>query len=106
MSLTDITLLSLFEIVGDFGFKTVALTGSFNGWFAGISGYTGIVYSLIKSLKVKNVVYVNGMWDGMSALLETLVAIFIFGERLDSPIQYVGMVFIILGLFFLRKPIN
>jgi multidrug transporter EmrE-like cation transporter len=106
MSLIDITLLSLFEIVGDFGFKAVALSGSFSGWFAGISGYTGIVYTLIKSLKVGNVVYVNGMWDGMSALLETLVAIFVFGERLDSPFQYVGMALIIIGLFFLGKPIN
>jgi len=32
MSLLDISLMSLTEIVGEFGFKNVARTGSLTGW--------------------------------------------------------------------------
>jgi len=103
MSLLDISLMSIFEILGDFGFKNVARSGSLSGWVGGLSGYAGIIYYLLKSLRVGNVTYVNGMWDGISAILETLAAFFIFGERLNSWTQYIGLAFIITGLFTLRN---
>ena len=102
MSLLDISLVSLAEIVGDFGFKNVARVGSIQGWLAGIGGYIGVIYYLIRSLRIGNVTYVNGMWDGVSAILETAVAFFIFGERLNSPLQYVGLALIIGGIFILK----
>jgi multidrug transporter EmrE-like cation transporter len=102
MSLLDITLMSLTEIVGDFGFKNVARGGGATGWLAGICGYVGIIYYLIKSLRVGNVTYVNGMWDGVSAVLESLVAFIVFGERLNTMNQYFGLGLIIAGLFVLK----
>jgi multidrug transporter EmrE-like cation transporter len=103
MSLLDISLMSLTEILGDFGFKNVARTGSLQGWGAGLAGYAGIIYYLIKCLRVGNVTYVNGMWDGVSAILETAVAFFLFGERLHSWFQYLGLGLIISGLFILKS---
>lgn len=102
MSLTDIVLMSLTEIIGDFGFKGVARHPTPLSWTAGIGGYIGIIYFLIKSLRVGNVTYVNGMWDGISGILETVVAYLIFGERLNSPIQYVGIAMIAFGLMALK----
>lgn len=102
MSLADITLMSLSEIVGDFGFKGVARGGGLGNWAAGLGGYVGIIYYLIRSLRVGNVTYVNGMWDGVSAILETIAAYVLFGERLNSVSQYVGLVLIIAGLFTLK----
>ena len=102
MSLLDITLMSLTEIVGDFGFKNVARGGGIGGWATGLTGYAGIIYYLIRSLRVGNVTYVNGMWDGISAILETAIAFFIFGERLNSLHQYLGLGLIIAGLFILK----
>jgi len=102
MSLTNIGLMSIAEIVGDFGFKGVARQGGVNNWAAGIGGYIAVIYFLIQSLKVGNVTYVNGMWDGVSAILETLAAIIIFGERLNTTSQYIGLAFIICGIFFLK----
>jgi hypothetical protein len=102
MSFLDISLMSLSEIIGDFGFKSVARTGSIQGWMGGLVGYVGVIFYLIKSLRVGNVTYVNGMWDGLSAVLETLAAFFLFGERLNSWQQYVGLVLIIAGLFTLK----
>jgi multidrug transporter EmrE-like cation transporter len=103
MSVLDITLMSLAEIIGDFGFKNVARTGSLTGWASGLGGYVGVIYYLIRSLRVGNVMYVNGMWDGVSAILETAAAYILFGERLNSWKQYVGLIMIIVGLLTLKS---
>ena len=103
MSLLDIGLMSAAEIVGDFGFKGVARGGGLQNWVTGLGGYAGIIYYLIRSLRVGNVTYVNGMWDGISAILETLAAYFIFGERMNSWTQYIGLGLIVVGLFTLKS---
>lgn len=102
MSVVDITMMSLTEIIGDFGFKGVARHPTPLSWATGIGGYMGIIYFLIKSLRVGNVTYVNGMWDGISGILETLVAYVVFGERLNTPVQYLGIVMIAFGLIALK----
>lgn len=104
MSTFDIGALSIAEIIGDFGFKAFARTGAPAAFAQGTLGYVGIVYFLIRSLKVGNVLYVNGMWDGISAVLESVAAYMILGERLKRPIEYIGLVVIILGIFMLHAP--
>ena len=102
MSATNIALLSLAEIVGDFGFKDFARTGTLDGFAQGTVGYVGVIYFLIKSLAQGNVLYVNGMWDGASAIFESLAAFIILGERFNHPMQYVAVGLIIAGIFMLR----
>ena len=102
MSVVDITLMSLTEIIGDFGFKGVARHPTPFNWVTGIGGYIGIIYYLIKSLRVGNVTYVNGMWDGISSILETLVAYLVFGERLNNKWQYLGILMIAVGIVLLK----
>jgi len=104
MSTLNIGLLSVAEIVGDFGFKSFARGGGSAAFAQGSLGYVGVVYFLIKSLREGNVLYVNGMWDGVSAALESLAAYFILGERLNRPIEYVGLVLVIMGIFLLHAP--
>ena len=104
MSNLDIGLLSIAEIVGDFGFKSFARGGGATAFAQGALGYVGIIYFLIRSLRIGNVLYVNGMWDGVSAVLETLAAYFLLGERLNRPIEYLGLVAIIAGIFMLHAP--
>jgi multidrug transporter EmrE-like cation transporter len=94
--------LSLVEILGDFGYERYANTKQMSGFIQGSVGYLGVVYFLIKSLEGGNVMYVNGMWDGISGLLETIAAYIILGERLTSWVQYLGLVFISVGLVFLK----
>jgi multidrug transporter EmrE-like cation transporter len=102
--LCTIVLLSIAEVFGDFGFKSYARTGATSAFGQGTMGYLGVIYFLIKGLRTSNVLYLNGCWDASSAIIESLAAYFIFGERLNSPSQYFGIVFIILGLFMLRVP--
>ena len=101
--MSGIVALSLAEVLGDFGFKGVARQGGITNWTAGITGYIGVVYFLIRNLKVANVTYVNGMWDGVSAIIETIAAYVIFGERLNTVSQYLGLALIIGGIYFLKS---
>jgi multidrug transporter EmrE-like cation transporter len=103
MSFVDIFSASLAEIFGDFSFKDFARGGGPLAFGKGMVGYAGVIFFLIKSLRVGNVAYVNGMWDGISGLIETLAAIFIFGEKLNGWIQYVGLAMIIGGTFCLHS---
>ena len=102
MSLLRITILSLCEVFGDFALKSYVTTGLKSSLGLGIVGYIGVVVSLIWSLQTGNVLVVNGLWDGMSALIESIAAYVILGDRLTNPYQYIGLFATILGVFLLR----
>lgn len=104
MSLADVFMLSAAEIIGDFGFKEYARQGAVNAFAQGSIGYVGVIFFLIRSLRVGNVLYVNGMWDGVSAILETAAAYLILGERLNNKTQYLGLLAVIGGIFMLHAP--
>jgi multidrug transporter EmrE-like cation transporter len=105
MSYLDIGMLSLLEIIGDFGYKQFANHGGIKPFAIGTAGYIGVIYFLIKSLQCSQVLLVNAAWDGFSALIESLAAIFILGEYFTDPTRYIGIIFIIIGLFFLKMPL-
>ena len=106
MSFMDIFALSLTEIVGDFGYKYFANQGGIKNFAIGTTGYIGVIYFLIKSLQGSQVLLVNAAWDGLSALIESIAAFVFLGERFDDPLKYFGIVLIIVGLFFLKLPLN
>lgn len=104
---TNLLLLCLVEVYGDFKFKAYARsTNDADGvplFIQGCAGYAGVIYFLIRMLRLKDVIWVNAMWDGGSALIETLFAYFMYGERLNRPVNYAGLALIVLGLFMLRN---
>jgi LPXTG-motif cell wall-anchored protein len=103
MSALNILMLSLFEILGDFQFKFFARQGKLANFGGGLVGYSGVIYFLIAALKQGNVLWVNGMWDGISGVIESLAAFFILGERFNNWFQYLGLAMITTGLVLLRK---
>lgn len=98
----NVIMLSLAEIIGDFGYEKFADTGSKFGFAQGSIGYLGVIYFLISTLKQSSVMWVNGMWDGVSGLIESIAAYVLLGERLDSWVQYMGLVLITGGLILLK----
>jgi multidrug transporter EmrE-like cation transporter len=100
-------LLCLVEVYGDFKFKAYARSSDdaigIPLFIQGCAGYAGVIYFLIRMLRLKDVIWVNAMWDGGSALIETLFAYFMYGERLKQPVNYAGLALILLGLFMLRN---
>jgi len=105
MSYQDIVGLIFTEIVGDFGYKEFANYGGIKNFAVGTIGYIGVVFFLIRSLQGSQLLLVNAVWDGLSALLESIAAMVILGERFDDPWKYLGIVLIVIGLFFLRMPV-
>lgn len=99
-----IGVLSLIEIYGDFSLRFYAQTANPVYLAQGILGYAGVVYCLIQSLRLKNVLYVNGMWDAMSGLMESVAAYVFLGDRLETPNEYLGLGLTIAGIFLLKQP--
>lgn len=106
MSYQDIGLLILTEIIGDFGFQKFANQGGIAPFSVGVGGYIGVIYFLIRSLQGSQILFINAVWDGLSALIESLAAMVLLGERFDDPLKYIGILLIILGLFFLQVPLT
>lgn len=106
MSLVDIGTLTLCEIIGDFGYQYFANQGGLAPFIIGTTGYVGVVYFLIKSLQGSTILLVNGAWDGISAIIETLASMIFLGQYFESVYQYLGLTLIIIGLFFLRIPVT
>jgi len=104
MSIPQIFTLTCLEVVGDFGLKEYANDKGFAYLGAGIIGYIGVVIMLIVSLQDSTILLVNNGWDGMSSLLESVLAYVILGERFDNYMQYVGIVFIVVGMYLLNIP--
>jgi uncharacterized membrane protein len=47
-----------------------------------------------------------GAWDGINALIVSGSAYLFLGERFDHFTQYVGLVFIIVGVYLLKIPLR
>jgi multidrug transporter EmrE-like cation transporter len=101
-SLLVITLLSVVEIYGDFSLRLYAQTNKVEFLIQGIAGYIGVIYFLIEALRGNNVLYVNGLWDGVSGIIESLAAYFILGDRLNKSSEYIGLLFIIAGIILMK----
>lgn len=97
-----IILLSAIEIYGDFNLRWFAQTEKPTFLLQGILGYVGVVYFLVMSLTHNNVLYVNGMWDGMSGLIESIAAYVILGDRLKNTQAYVGLLMTVAGVTLMK----
>ena len=104
MSIPQIFTLTCLEIVGDFGLKEYANDKGIEYLATGIVGYIGVVIMLIVSLQDSSILLVNNAWDGMSSILESVLAYVILGERFDNYMQYIGILFIMLGMYLLKIP--
>jgi multidrug transporter EmrE-like cation transporter len=60
-----------------------------------------MIFLLISSLKRGNIIFTNGMWDGISAIVTTVAAFVLFKERLSNAFQWGGLVLIIVGCVLL-----
>ena len=104
MSVPQIFSLAAIEIVGDYGLKEYANKGNWHYLATGIVGYILVVIMLIISLQGSTLLLVNNAWDGASSILESIFAFVILGERFNNYLQYLGVVFIISGMFLLKIP--
>ena len=98
----QILAMSLVEFIGDSSFKIYTRGGALFYLIIGWLSYISIAFFLIHILKYSNVAYMNLQWDGLSILLETLLAFILLKETLSNRIQYTGMTLMIVGIFLLN----
>lgn len=98
--------LSIVEIIGDVSLKEYANNQGWGYLGLGIVGYIGVVIMLIINLQGSTILLVNNAWDGTSSLLESIYAYVILGERFENYFQYVGVVFIVCGVYLLKIPMS
>ena len=94
--------LSIVEIYGDFALRFYAQTNKVSWLVHGLIGYAGVVALLVMCFKYNNVLYVNGLWDGVSGVVGSLAAYFILGDRFKKKSQYLGLVLIVAGVTLLK----
>ena len=97
-----IVLLSLIEFVGDSNFKEYSRSKTFKNLVIGVIAYIFVVKILIESFKRRNLIFTNAMWDAISTLISTFLAVFILKEHLNNWQQWVGLLSIIFGLALLN----
>lgn len=95
-------LLAVVEVFADFNLKWYAESGSMLNLASGLAGYGGVIALLIKSFKYNNVLYVNGLWDGLSGIVESVAAYVILGDRLKNTQQYVGLLMTVGGVALMK----
>lgn len=96
-----ILLLSLSQLLGDYSTYTYIKTNENNKYLLlSLIGYIGVIYFSIKSLQTFKMVYVIGMWNGLSILLSTLVSYFILNEETPRA-QYAGLFIICVGMLII-----
>jgi multidrug transporter EmrE-like cation transporter len=98
----NVIFLAIVEIYGDFELEKYAHTAQYDHLVKGTVGYLAVVYFLVKTLMSSNILYVNLMWDGTSALVETIAAMTILGERFESVEHIIGAALIIIGLVLIK----
>ena len=91
-------IVSIIEYYGDSQLKIFARQNTTSSLVYGILVYAIVTGILVYLLKYGNLMYVNGLWAGISALIETILAFIILHETLDNNVQYIGLLFIIMGV--------
>jgi multidrug transporter EmrE-like cation transporter len=102
MAFLDIVTLSLVEIFGDFNLVWYTQTNQVEFLYKGILGYMGVIYFLIQALRGGNLLYVNGMWDSLSTVFNSIAAFVLLGDRLKTNGQYVGLFLVVIGIYLLK----
>jgi multidrug transporter EmrE-like cation transporter len=97
-----IVVLSLVEFVGDSNLKLYSREKKVKNLIIGVIGYIFVVKILIESFKQSNLIFTNAMWDAISTLISTLLAMIVLKESLNNWQQWVGLWSIILGLALLN----
>ena len=99
--LIQILFASIIEYFGDASFKLYTTTNSTKYLISGILFYIILILTLIQILSYANVMQMNIQWDALSVIIETALAYFLLKETLSGVTQYVGFIFIILGLIIM-----
>jgi multidrug transporter EmrE-like cation transporter len=94
---------SAIEVYGDFSLRFYAQTNNVYWLAHGIAGYVGVIAMIVEAFRTKNVLYVNGIWDGASGLIESVAAYVLLGDRFQKTSEYIGLCLVIIGVALMKN---
>jgi multidrug transporter EmrE-like cation transporter len=95
----QIWIITMTELIADLNLKSFATTNFSFHFYAGIFLYIILALELAVGFKTMGIAWLNGAWDGTSALITTIAGAAI-GEQL-KPLQWMGLALIAGGLYCL-----
>jgi multidrug transporter EmrE-like cation transporter len=96
-----VLLIVLFDCVAQFCLKKYAKHSTLHWFLIGALIYGGIAFLLALTFNHQKLALVHVTWGGLSAIVLSIMAYFMFQERL-SKIQIAGIVIILIGLLMLH----
>ena len=105
--LTDLFILvslRFLEAIAEYELKTASILKTHNAHlYLGIFFYGLVaIFFYLYLFHVKNLAIANAIWNGGNMILITLVSVLFFHDKL-TMIQYIGLIFIAIGLVLARK---
>lgn len=98
----NVFIVAISEIFANFHLRWFGMNNLTSDLVQGLVGYVSVVYFLLRALRLENVLYVNALWDGLSAILQSAAAMIFLGDRLKTGQEYVGMLLVFAGVFLLN----
>lgn len=92
-----ILLLSLSQMLGDYNTYEYSKNNKINNLIISLLSYLLVIFFSIKSFQYFKMVYVIGMWNGLSILLSAMISYFILKEETHRA-QYAGLFIIFVGM--------
>lgn len=79
------------ELFGNAHLKWYADNGTTRNLVIGVLAWATVLFFLIKSLACKSMMWTCIMWEAMIVIGGALVAYFVFGERFNHWVQWLGI---------------
>jgi len=96
-----IILISLVQYLGDSNFKFYSKNNNIKNLIIGLIAYGLFIFLPIVAINRSNIIFTNGMWEGISTIIVTLIAYVVLHERLNNNFQWAGLILIITGTLLL-----
>ncbi len=103
MVLPQIIAMGAAETYANMNLKEYALNGKKSCLILGILAWAFVIYLLIKSFRTHNLMHVSILWEFAITIFTAGSAYFILGERFTSWVQWMGVVLVFLGAYFVHR---
>ena len=98
----NILVLTVLQYLADVNLKSYARTNNYMSLFYASLCYIGVMAMFVYSVKYSNVLYTRALENGVSTVLESVLAYYLLKESMTNKYQWSGLGFVILGVAMLN----
>ena len=99
MTILNVLMMTLSELVGNTHLKWFADNGRHGHLAMGMLAYIGVIFFLVRSFGSQSMMWTCIMWEAMIVIGGALTAYVVFGEKFNHWIQWVGILLALAAAF-------